>query len=581
VVKDNFKDQYMAARRKPGDRLVLIDLLVKNAQETRDDMAARYVLLREARDQAVQAGDAGKALLAVEEMVQGFLLDGIELKLAALTEVAKTAATPPAFKDLADNARPVLEEAIAADRFDLASRIHTLAESAALKSQTPPLLALVQARGKELPDLQKEWEAYQAARALLEKTPEDPEANRTAGVYLCLRKGAWDAGLPYLHRGNDKSLQEAARLDLDRPVLPMARLDLADQWWKLAEARAGAADTPLKARAEYWYRKALPGLTGLHQKRVEKRIKDIGDLISASMATPAGEVRRFLGHTDKVLCVALSRDGRRALSGGVEGVVRLWDAETGQELKRYDNNGVEIRCLAFAPDGASFLQGGTDANVIERNLQTGAQISIQSPRNVRSIECVAYLPDGAQALFAANNRNVYLWSLKEGGNSRGTPVGIGPIHGMALSREGRVVALAGADGIVSLRQTDNLKEVGRIVSRTGEIRSVALSPDGRSILTGGADRTVRLWNVKNGQQSASFKGHSQRITSVAFSPDGSRILSASEDHTVRLWDIKGNRELNRFAWHTDKVWSAVYSGDGRKALTGGDDKTVRLWSMPR
>src|SRR5262249_32979922 len=45
-------------------------------------------------------------------------------------------------------------------------------------------------------------------------------------------------------------------------------------------------------------------------------------------------IRPFNGHTSWVNQVALSADGQRALSGGNDGTMRLWDVETGKEIRR-------------------------------------------------------------------------------------------------------------------------------------------------------------------------------------------------------------------------------------------------------
>src|SRR5262249_30741109 len=70
------------------------------------------------------------------------------------------------------------------------------------------------------------------------------------------------------------------------------------------------------------------------------------------------EGRRFSGHTDEVLCVALSPDGRQALTGSKDRSVRLWDVQSGKELKRFDGHREAVWCVAFSPSGRRGLSGG-------------------------------------------------------------------------------------------------------------------------------------------------------------------------------------------------------------------------------
>src|SRR6266545_476933 len=75
----------------------------------------------------------------------------------------------------------------------------------------------------------------------------------------------------------------------------------------------------------------------------------------AAQPAPRTEIRRLTGHKDAVWCVALAPDGRRAASGGKDRTVRLWEVETGREVRTLPAQAQEVRALAFAPDGKHFL----------------------------------------------------------------------------------------------------------------------------------------------------------------------------------------------------------------------------------
>src|SRR5262249_49074228 len=89
VIKSLFKEDY--AKHQHEDRLVLSNKLLKQGLDTRDDPVARFVLWREARDLAVQAGNTPAAMKAIEEIGRSYEVDALAMKAAALEAVSRSA----------------------------------------------------------------------------------------------------------------------------------------------------------------------------------------------------------------------------------------------------------------------------------------------------------------------------------------------------------------------------------------------------------------------------------------------------------------------------------------------------------
>jgi formylglycine-generating enzyme required for sulfatase activity len=277
LIKELFQDEY--AKKASADKLALAAKLLDQAKDTKDDPVARFVLMREARDLAAEAGDAPRALKAVESIGKEYAINTLQMKLAALETVEKMAGSRARSKSLVDVIMAVVDEGVATDDFEVAVKLLKLGENAARKSKNIALVTSILSRNKQVESLKKEYEQIWPAANTLTKNPNDPEANLAVGKYLCFTKGDWDKGMPMLALGADVKLKNIAEKDLASPQKPIEQAALGDEWWDIAEAQKGEGKMLAKSRAYHWYKLAVPGLTGLTKTRIEKRISQLQPLL--------------------------------------------------------------------------------------------------------------------------------------------------------------------------------------------------------------------------------------------------------------------------------------------------------------
>ena len=69
--------------------------------------------------------------------------------------------------------------------------------------------------------------------------------------------------------------------------------------------------------------------------------------------------------------MAVTPDGNRAVSGGSDGSVRVWDLAAGREQATLTGHSGWVRSVAVTPDGARAVSGGEDGSVRVWDLATG------------------------------------------------------------------------------------------------------------------------------------------------------------------------------------------------------------------
>lgn len=100
------------------------------------------------------------------------------------------------------------------------------------------------------------------------------------------------------------------------------------------------------------------------------------------------------------------------------------------------------------------------------------------------------------------------------------------------------------------------------------VNDLALSEDGRLLAVASSDRTVQLWDLPKRKRLAVLRGHKGQIQAVAVSPDGSRLASGDNGGRVLLWSRDG-KLLHRYSHSAAlKVHALAFSPDGKLLAAG-------------
>jgi WD40 repeat protein len=363
-----------------------------------------------------------------------------------------------------------------------------------------------------------------------------------------------------------------------------------------------------------------------------------GAIYQADFATKKLK-RRFVGHAGAVYWLALSPDGRTLLSTGEDYTLRLWDVESGQQIRALQAPAAYSYCAIFVDDGRKVLSGHMDGAMKLWDVSTGVEVhtfrghkghvhSLAATRDGRqvlsgggdgilrlwdltntsralkghtdAVWAVAFSPDGKWLATGSSDRTIKIWDLATGREVKTLTGHARDVFALAFTRDSQALISGdgsleqpGIPGAIKLWDVAAGKEVASITPHRGAIRCLAVSPDGLHLATGGADRQLLLWDLAplrerpaDASPRAVLLGHSLPLTSLAFDADGKRLVSVSGDPQnpadageVRLWQVDTARPLPPLMGHRCGVTSAVFAPDGVTLITGGFDETTRLWDL--
>jgi hypothetical protein len=269
-LRENYKAEF--ASRDPQERGTLGRKLREMADKE-NDPAAKFVLLREARDLAIDAGDLSYSFAVIDDMATTFRVDAQEMKVTAIAFGIDKTRVPP--QDLARSFLKVCDESLAVWNTELAMKAAYAATKVAAGNRD--LMADAKAHEKIARLCHTAWVKAATANQKLERSPNDPAANQIVGVHICFNTNRWEVGLAYLAKSPPGPLKTLAERDLANPADPAAMAALADAWWDFADAKAAVPDGAGRRRAAFWYAKALPGLSGEKKAAAEKRIAEMSE----------------------------------------------------------------------------------------------------------------------------------------------------------------------------------------------------------------------------------------------------------------------------------------------------------------
>jgi len=291
-------------------------------------------------------------------------------------------------------------------------------------------------------------------------------------------------------------------------------------------------------------------------------------------------LRTLEGHIDEVWSVNITPDGKRAVSGGADTTLRVWDLESGECVGILEGHTGKVENVNITPDGKRAVSGGEDKTLRVWDLERGECVGILEGHTGK-VESVSITPDGRRAVSGGEDSTLREWDLEGGKCVRRLEGHTGRVESVSITPDGRRAVSGGEDSTLLVWDLESGKCVRILEGHTDRVESVSITPDGRRAVSGGEDSTLREWDLESGECMRTLKGHIGWIENVSVTPDGMRIVSGGEDTTLRVWDPEGGKCLRRLEGHMHWIKSVSITPDGKRAVSGCADSTLRVWDLQR
>jgi WD40 repeat protein len=238
------------------------------------------------------------------------------------------------------------------------------------------------------------------------------------------------------------------------------------------------------------------------------------------------------GHSAPILGLAFG--GTNTLvSISMDQTAKIWDIETGKCLHTAEIHLGKPSRFIIAPGHLSLAADVSSGHVRLWNYQTGKQLKDFVP-NDSWANTLAFTPDGKQLAIGTEKgvlrvMDVASWTVVHSIDLDS------PVKSLAVSA-GKIV-VGYSDGAVAVLNLGDQPSIHEVKKQEETINALAFSPKGDLFASASADHTVEVWDARTRKPLCSLQSHKAPVVAVVFSPDEQKIASMDANGVLNFWTV--------------------------------------------
>jgi WD40 repeat protein len=266
--------------------------------------------------------------------------------------------------------------------------------------------------------------------------------------------------------------------------------------------------------------------------------------------------------------IAADPQSNRIATVGWGDVVRVWDANTGEQLQAIAVGSPEVWGVAFSPDGTQLATGSPDGKTRLWDIDTGKELLTLTGSNERIFD-VLFHPDG-ESLIARDFSSAAIWDITPGHELFTLEENSTNNH-LEISPGGDRLATADNEGHVKVLDAQTGEKLLDIPAHEGYVNWVNFSPDGSQIASASADGKVKTWDSKTGKLLSTLQDGSDAFFASMFNPKGGQLAAIGCcDPALNIWDVSTGEIITTIIRPEDVVWNGVtgiYDSSGERLFS--------------
>ncbi|XP_075232823.1 NACHT domain- and WD repeat-containing protein 1 isoform X2 [Lycorma delicatula] len=331
--------------------------------------------------------------------------------------------------------------------------------------------------------------------------------------------------------------------------------------------------------------------------------------------------------------LAISTDSVFLLAACEDNQLYLHTLATGTQIHCLRGHKAKVVSICLAGDNQRAVAGGADGRVYVFDMHSGCLVRTISTSHNAKVSGVKVTNNDDFLITAGGNR-ITFWSFRKEDGIGIEEIGLpmtgkpqnqaqrphtGPISCLDISRDGTTAVTGSADSLINVWQLNTHELHSTMEGHTANVTCLAISPNGLFVISGSEDKTARVWGLTLGLVVSVFKGHQATVTAVGVLSDSRRVVSSDRqgvlavwladnatlihtalgptnylaisnnmkyvvsgdgDNNLRIWPLTTHRDDERFTVsHSEEITCFVLTVDSLHVITGSRDMSLKVWHI--
>ncbi|KIJ69522.1 hypothetical protein HYDPIDRAFT_106166 [Hydnomerulius pinastri MD-312] len=300
------------------------------------------------------------------------------------------------------------------------------------------------------------------------------------------------------------------------------------------------------------------------------------------------EVRCLRGHTRAVR--ALQFDEAKLITGSMDNTIRVWNWRKGECIRTLEGHTEGVVCLNF--DANVLASGSVDTTVKVWNFCTGEAFTLRGHQDwvnavrlwdasgsksseVTSFQSAFKIETGKMLFSASDDGTIRLWDLAKRTCVRQFTGHVGQVQSLRLLEVDE-----GCDEGESSQTSDTVHVTENRAAQVAEIGNTANATDVCTVVTHDGTPSLALKRTSSESMDdirsldrAARESLAGKSVARAKKPV---LISGSLDNTIKMWDVETGKTTKTLFGHIEGVWAVAC--DKLRLVSGSHDRTIKVWN---